>query len=85
MAGKWHGDAQVDLPSGEWASVIGRNGTFTPKAVRICQGHKAAHVEALGARGKVLNAGMSLPVGCMDVLAMRWLQSRGLVAPVSKV
>lgn len=81
--GEFHGEAEVEIPGGEWASVTGRNGTFTPTSVRIWQGNESAWVEAIGARNNAINGGIALPVESMDALAMRWLQSRGLVMPAT--
>ena len=75
-----YGDAEVVL-SGGWSCVIGRNGTFTPKVVRIWQGVESAHIDVLGKRGLPIKAGIELPLDDMDRLAMRWLEARGIMMP----
>lgn len=79
-------DVSVDigLDDERWSFIVGRNGTWTPKAVAVWQGEgPTAHIEAIGARGNPIRGGISFPAEKMDVLAMRWLQARGLVMPAS--
>ena len=60
--------------------VVGRNGTFIPRAVEIWKGPGPAHISAVGKRGPIRGE-IALPAEMMDALAMRWLQARGLVMP----
>jgi len=74
-------DVEVDVSdAGDVCYVVGRNGTFTPLAVRVWKGQGPAHIDAIGRRGPI-RGGIALPAEKMDALAMRWLQARGLVMP----
>ena len=73
---------QVEIESGEPSHIAGRNGTFNPMAVEIWEGHDVAYIDGIGRRGKI-NGGLSLPAKKMDMLAMRWLQARGIVMPAT--
>ena len=75
-------DVAVELSEKERkrSYVVGRNGTFTPRAVAIWMGQGPAHIDAIGRRGPI-RGGIALPAEKMDELAMKWLQARGIVMP----
>jgi len=62
--------------------VQGRNGLFDIRAVEAWgypEDGTLIHLDAIGRRGKPINAGIALTPAAMDGLAFGWLKARGLL------